>query len=342
MIGLLIICVVLIGVVGFGIWRKSINHYSWRRVLLMASIPFFGVLLGMLPFGVLSTQEVAGSTDVLFVVDLTYSMNARDATYEGRQLSRLDHVQEHIQDISQTLVGSRVAILAIDNSTTLYLPMTTSERDVRIAAETLFTKSASQSVVPPSMTAGIDEARSYLERQREVDDTRRQIVVFMTDGEVNSTEDDNDSVANAFSNLAKDTQGSLVIGYGNTTGTTIPTLRYDSIELEVVDSGFKVYDPEGKGDAITKRNDELLDRIGELANVEYVAANDSPDISVLAESLRTSAGAQRLNNGTTRALNQNVLHVPYALGALVLVSALEIWRVPALRNVLAKPWRRDS
>ncbi|MCP4087566.1 MAG: VWA domain-containing protein [Actinomycetia bacterium] len=329
-------------IISFGIWKKQHNNYSWRRVCSLALIPLLGLLLSTLPIKTGSIDDVTGSTDVLFVVDITYSMNARDSTHQGRQLSRLEHAQAHIQEIGQSLVGSRMAILAIDNGTSLYLPMTTSERDLRIAAQTLFTKSSYQAILEPNLTGGLQEADSYLERQREVDDTRRQVVIFMSDGELSSGEDSNESMRTAMQELLSGVHGGMVIGYGDTKGATIPNVNFDSFDSELENTGYNVRDPDSSDDAITKRNDALLEELGALDKSSTSIANDSPDVAAQAEALRQEAGTRPLNNGTTRALNQNILHVPFAMTAMLWLVALEVWSVPALRNQLARKWGRKS
>lgn len=63
--------------IAWGVLGKKIGVLYWRRIATVFGFIFLISLFSILPIGVSENQN-AGNRDILFLVDASYSMNAKD------------------------------------------------------------------------------------------------------------------------------------------------------------------------------------------------------------------------------------------------------------------------
>lgn len=343
LLSLLLPALLALAVVAYVLLRKKSKSFFRRRVVAVTVIAVAGPLVGLLPINSGEISDVVGNTDILFVVDLTYSMNAEDGNRlaGGEPVYRLEQAINDITDITTQLTGSRFAIIAYDNVVARYLPFTKSNRDASIAASTLSTKAFYQANRSPDFTGALESAAAYLEKSQELDDTRRQMVVILTDGQLTGDSDDSESVLGATSRLKNQAVSTMVVGYGGASPEPVPVVRYDYQTLERIVDDYNVPDPDNySDDAMTERDDEFLGELASVAGGVYFVANDTDNLSAEIDKLRSDSASKPQISEASNALSQNILHAPLALLAIRWLYLTELSAQPFLRKLLSRGFKR--
>ncbi len=206
-----------------------------------------------------TTQEL--DTYVLFVVDDTLSMLARD--YDG-DTERLTAVKKDCENIIEKMDGAKFAVISFNNNANLVAPYTDNSDyaksviDSLYPLESLYAKGSSLNVCKDVM---IDT----LKRAHEKGDGN-VIVFFVSDGEITSS----DSRLESFDEAAKYTDGGAVLGYGTQNGGKMYVKSYYSDEEEILqDTSSYPYK-----DAVSKIDEDNLKQIASDVGIKYINMND--------------------------------------------------------------------
>lgn len=157
-------------------------------------------------------RPVESRSDVLIMIDRTTSMGATD--YAGGE-PRMDGVAADVAALVQHVAGARVGVIVIDNEAQLAVPFTTDGQAVTGFVRTLGWRPA-RTAAGSDISVGVDLARQTLERAAAERPDHQRYFVYCGDGEQTV-----DAVPGSFAELADLLSGSLVLGYGTATGSTM-------------------------------------------------------------------------------------------------------------------------
>ncbi len=330
--------VVLGAIIAMGVLWKVTNQLYWRRVVLTAVLVVVGVTIGLLPVGGDNSDQVVSNTDVVFLVDTTYSMNARDGRSGN---TRLSDVQQDIQTFAKALGGSRVGIMTFDTTPTIYLPLTATVADITIATTTLSTPGYYDARNDPKFTEAFGAAKKYFEDSEKVDATRNRVLVVMTDGELTGKSDTQAGLLAAAAALKPVIDASLVIGYGSDAGAPMHIINADLETGKLEDSGRNVQDYINNrfGDVISKRDEPTLQAVAGSLGGTYVPEQNVGDSTTALINARQTGATHAQNSPESRAVQQNILHVPVAIIILAWLFVMEVLLSKRMRAWVAN-WRR--
>lgn len=224
---------------------------DWLRRLLMVLLLSAVAIRPVTGDEAISTQRL--NANVIFVVDLTGSMNAED--YDGSK-PRLDGVKADMMQVMDGLKGGRFSILAFDSSASAQLPLTTDAGAVKAWIDTVRTETTDY-----SRGSNVDRPRGAL--QKLVDQTRKDdpdshvLVYFLSDGENTDNKE-----SEPFGALSGKLDGGAVLGYGTTKGGPMKAVGGKN-------DGHYIKDPSG-GQGLSKIDEKNLKFIAQQMGVSYL------------------------------------------------------------------------
>ncbi|MEO5617412.1 MAG: VWA domain-containing protein [Candidatus Eisenbacteria bacterium] len=259
----------------------------------------------------LTRRQGAGS-DVLFVIDCSASMDARDVSP-----SRLAEARREALALIERLEGSRVGVIAFAGDAERLVPLTQDLSAVRLTLENL----SSQTIAEP----GSDLGRALRMTMKVLPRGRReeQIVILWTDGE------DLEAAARpALDELAATGIRVFAVGVGTPAGDVVP----------VLDDAGRVTDikRDETGTAVKSRLDEgLLRSIARRTHGGYFAATraggELPRLLAALSGIKRSSRASRL-------VERRVARFPLFAGVAAALLGLTLVR-PRRRPEVALPPR---
>ncbi|MGH7624808.1 MAG: VWA domain-containing protein, partial [Gemmatimonadaceae bacterium] len=244
------------------------------------------------------------SHDVLFVLDLSRSMQARDALP-----SRLDAAKQAALAIARRLSDDRVGLVIFGGSAFLQLPLTLDH-----SALSRFVDQAAPNQIPSVSTnleAAADVAASSLVRSG---GQGARVAVFLTDGE-----DVAGKLEGAIGALKHDGIHGFVVGIGTTAGARIP---------DVDSAGIVRYHRDRLGNEVVSHLEEqnLRDIARETGGVYAHWSGDASVTPIVAGIAQLATGAAE---SRARAAIPDRFQWPLALAILALL----------LESALGLPWR---
>ena len=308
-------------------WRKLIIIFIWLAAMLGSSY---------IPSPFYNNGDQVDNRDILFLVDVTYSMNALD----GRdKKSRLDDAKKDIVTISQRSPGSRVGIITFDSTSDVYLPLTATASDIEVAANTISTRTyyASQKVM--KLSDAMKATGSYIRSSSEIDKTRQKMLIVLSDFELTNKQEKIDETVKAATELKKTVGGAVLIGYGNNTAVKMPVVEYDYTTGETIKnddyfaSGEK--DDGSYGDFFTLRSEDNAKQLTKALDGTYVAGENTGEIDSAVNTSAKAALKRQSGTSESRALRQNNLYIFGALGLLVWLTLTEILALPGINKLIA-------
>ena len=222
--------------------------------------------------------------DVLFVVDVSRSMRARDVAPD-----RLERTKAEISSLLDRLADQRVGVVAFAGTAFLQCPLTTDVEAVR-----LFLKDLAPEVVPHGGTdirAGLEVARNALLAEDEASGAAAKkigrVIVVVSDGEDHDMLDDaptgtaaadglraNTSSLEGVGDALKDINASVVVvGVGSTLGEPIP------IANERGDITGYVKDKRGQT-VVSRMSPEILHAVANAVSGTFVDGSARPDLGL--------------------------------------------------------------
>ena len=185
------------------------NAAMWCRVL--AALLLVGAALCPGSADTSRSNEAAGA-EVVVIVDRTTSMGATD--FDGKP--RMSGVTADLVSLAAAMPSARVTVIASDNQARIALPPSTDPAALRALAETLGWR---ETVNATGTDIGLAEplARRMLVIARKSRPAAKRYLVYMGDGEQTAS-----SAPHSFSDISGLIDGGLVLGYGTTSGGTMP------------------------------------------------------------------------------------------------------------------------
>lgn len=262
-----VICVVLIALKRKGVW-------PYVRQIIMVILLFVINLRIMVP-GDVNTSSQKINANILFVIDNTISMVARD--YNG-DTERMEALKDDCAYIVDELNGAKFSVITFNNSAKLASPFT---------ENTEFIKNCINSTYPinelyargSSMNVSKDLMTDIVKRTQEKNDGK-VIVFFISDGEIT-----NEDKLASFKDVAGYIDGGAVLGYGTQKGGKMYVTDYFSGEMEVIedrsDYPYK--------DAVSKIDEANLKSIAKDLGIEYINMNKRDNIDGIIEGIKRNA-----------------------------------------------------
>lgn len=240
-------------------WRN--NWKAYARQIVAVILIFCVNLRIMVPSDnvTATTQEL--DTYVLFVVDDTLSMLARD--YDG-DTERLTAVKNDCEKIIDKMDGAKFAVISFNNNANLVAPYTDNSDYAKSVIESLYPL---ESLYAKGSSLNIckDVMIDTLKRAHEKGDGN-VIVFFISDGEITSS----DSRLESFGEASKYVDGGAVLGYGTEKGGRMYVKSYYNDQEEVLqDTSSYPYK-----DAVSKIDEKNLKQIAGDIGVKYINMND--------------------------------------------------------------------
>ena len=244
---------------GVSNWRSGL-----RFLLLRHGFSFAVFALAGPQMGTRLEKIVAKGVDVMVAVDVSNSMLAEDL-----RPNRMEVARRALTQLIERLQGDRLGIVVFAGTAYTQLPITADK-----SAAKLFLGNIGPGMVSAQGTA-IGGAISTAARSFKPDGAKGRAIIVISDGE--SFEDDGEAAARVAAG-----EGIVVntIGLGTLAGAPIPERRGEQV------LGFKK-DKEGNT-VISKLNEDMLRRVAEAGNGEYVlATNSGTGIEAMVERLRS-------------------------------------------------------
>lgn len=244
---------------------------------IIAVILIFAInLRPMIPSGKVETEVSKLDTYVLFVVDDTISMLARD--YDG-DTERLTAVKNDCHEIIDELDGARFAFITFNNSASLIMPYSDNS-DYADSVLDSISPVEYQYASGSSMNVCVDVMTDTLKRAHDKGDGR-VVVFFISDGENTSGDK-----LTSFAGAADYVDGGAVLGYGTKAGGKMyVTSEYSDEERVVTDSSSYPYDEP----AISKIDEDTLKSVADDLSVKYINMNNSDTDDIVADVLELSS-----------------------------------------------------
>jgi Ca-activated chloride channel homolog len=270
---LLIIPVIVVFFVILQLWKRHAqNKFTNKRLLKKLSPnrslfkPILKLVVLCLAFASLTIALVnpkvgtkletvkREGVDIVFAVDVSKSMLAEDIAP-----NRIEKSKQLVTQIINNLASDRVGIIAYAGKAFPQLPITTD-----YAAAKMFLQSMNTDMLSSQGTA-IDEAIKLAKTYYDDEDQTNRVLIIISDGE------DHNNIATEIAKEASD-EGIKIftIGVGSTKGAPIPIKR-NGIVLN--------YKKDSSGETvITKLNEEVLIKIAEEANGQYINGNSTSEV----------------------------------------------------------------
>jgi Ca-activated chloride channel homolog len=192
--------------------------------------------------------------DIVFAVDVSKSMLAEDIAP-----NRIEKSKQLVTQIINNLASDRVGIIAYAGKAFPQLPITTD-----YAAAKMFLQGMNTDMLSSQGTA-IDEAIKLARTYYDDEDQTNRVLIIISDGE-----DHNNMVSNIAEEASEEGIKIFTIGVGSAKGAPIPIKR-NGIVLN--------YKKDSSGETvITKLNEEVLIKIAEEANGQYINGNSTSDV----------------------------------------------------------------
>ena len=275
------------------------------RALVLAALAFLFVALARPQSGSDSETIRRQARDVLFVLDLSRSMNARDVAP-----SRLEAAKHAALAIADELHDDRVGLVVFGANAFLQLPLTLDHSTL-----SLFLDRASTDDIPDPAT-NLEVAANVAVRslaRASGDGSGARVVVFLSDGE-----DVEGKLMAAIEVLDKSGIPAYAVGVGTPQGATIP---------EIDASGNEGVHLDWRGGAvITRLMEDNLRDIAQQTGGAYVRWSGAESVRPIAASIARLATADVSSLSRPRQADRFLWPLALALAALLVESLIELPR----------------
>lgn len=240
---------------GGAIYLAYQRQHERRMWILRCVMVVLAILIVARPqYGEAKSPAQESDLEVLVVLDRTTSMSAED--WNGEE-QRLEGARQDVQAITDGLPGARFSLITFGRFVRTELPFTSDATAFKSALDTAFTENTfhgSGSLVDRP----IDEMVKTLTRARDSHPDRRQLVIFISDGENTA-----DGEQRSFAEIDDLSDGGLVLGYGTAEGGR---MLYDQDD----ESGNDDYITDDTGaEARSKIDEDNLNKLASEMGLEY-------------------------------------------------------------------------
>ncbi len=257
--------------------------------------------------------------DVLFVVDVSRSMRARDVRPD-----RLERVKAEISASLDGLAEHRVGVVAFAGSAFVQCPLTTDMEAVR-----LFLAALDPDVVPQggtALSAGLEVARNAFAAEDEAVGRAGRVVVVLSDGEDHELVDGGGDGLTAVGDALKALGTTVVvIGVGSTLGEPIP--------LTNASGEVKGYVKDKRGQTVvTRMSPEILQRAASDVGGTFVDGTLAADLGMNEVFARIS-GLEKRDLAARTVIAFGAASFPFLVVALL---AMVAWLLIPERGAVAE------
>lgn len=243
--------------------RKGAKNFI--RQILVVILLFVINLRPMIPGDGIKQVETK-NIDILFVVDNTLSMLARDYRNEdGMVITRHEAIANDIDEVMKSFSGASFALITFDNDSQVAVPYTNDMKTIRNYLLSL-TPPASTYADGTSMNNALRTMDTYLDNERET----IKIVFYITDGELTGNSSRNIRVN---SSLVENIDLGVVLGYGTEEGGTMVYENWFGGSDTIM-----YYDENGNyEEALSRIDEDTLEEVAEELGISYVYADPDSD-----------------------------------------------------------------
>jgi len=254
----------IISVAMIALKRKGM--WSWIRQILIAIMLFIINLRPMIPGEIVTVEQQEMNSYVLFVVDDTISMVAKDC--DNGKKSRLEALQEDCEYIVDSLPGAHFGVIEFHNAAVTLSPYTDNGEHIISTMQALYPIN-SLFAKGSSLNTPRDTVEENLRQIRKRGDIYLT-VVFISDGEITDG-----SQLDSYESIKQYVDYAAVLGYGTEEGGEMYYKGlYDSEEsvISVWSSDDMDYVP-----AISKLDESNLKAIAKDMGGKYFHMTDKHD-----------------------------------------------------------------
>ncbi len=287
------------------------THSTVRRIvkngLLLIVVLLLGVAMARPQWGIIEEEIQRKGEDVVFLLDLSKSMLAKDV-----QPNRLERAKLAIRDFLRSQAGGRVGLVAFAGDAFLWCPLTL---DYDAFEETLNDLSPDHISVPGSdLASALFAAKNAFEKTE-----KRKVLIVLSDGE-----DLEKLGIKAATKLAEEGVIIYTVGVGTANGAQIMIPGRGGLSMPLLDAA---------GQPVNSALDErTLTEIAQVTGGNYrLLSNISGSMADVGATLRTSEG-----RGLKQVRKLGIDRYQWPLGIAILLLVVESLLVTR-RRMLEKP-----
>ena len=267
--------------------------------LILSCAAIFLIILALMDplFGQREVEVKREGIDIVFVLDLSSSMNTQDVAP-----SRIEKSTKFIGDMMGQLGGDRAGLVIFASNAYTISPLTNDYAAIESYLTSVNTELISSQGT--DFQNGINEAAKLLEKSA----NQSKLIVIISDGE-----DNENSIGNAVETAREKNIHIVSVGVGTDKGGPIP------MYYEGYNSGFKL-DQSGNT-VISKLESKNLQKLAEQTNGTYIQLNSIQEAISNLAFYKTRLNKNEIATSTTKDMN----HVfQWFLGFAVLLLFIEL------------------
>ena len=300
---------------------KKRSKIAYIRQIIAIVLVFLINLRIMVPSNNVSSSSQTLDTYVLFVVDDTISMLARD--YDG-DTERLTAVKKDCSDIIDELDGAKFAVISFNNNANLVSPFTNNSQYAKDVIGSLY-PIEEMYAEGTSMNVSIDMMTDTLKRAREKADGN-VVVFFISDGEIT-----NEEKLKSFKSAAKYVDGGAVLGYGTSEGGNMYVKSYYTDREELLEDTSSY----PRKPAVSVIDEKNLKSIASDIGVKYINMNDSTNIDSTISKIKKKSVSESKDGKVT-----GYVDIYYIFAAMLVVVMM--WEFVDIRRKSREiDWRKE-
>ncbi len=253
---------------------KRRGGIPYLRQIVVILLLFLINLRIMVPDGNVTIVTQKMNTKVLFVVDDTISMLAKD---DGKE-ERLTRVKEDCRHIIEELNGAKFSVISYNNAAHVLSPFTDNGEYAQQIIDGIYPLGELYAK-GSSMNIWKEAAEEELKKAHE-DGTGNVVLFFISDGEITNKE-----TLESFSDLKEYVDNGAVLGYGTTTGGQMEIRSFYSDELEVIEDR-RSYPIKP---AVSKIDELNLKKIADDIGISYIHMESSSNVDSVLQKIKKHA-----------------------------------------------------
>lgn len=325
----LILIAILAVLALFEIFPLKRNSYSTdetvymrvRRVLICVLL----AICALCPCIMKSTfQRSLNATNVIFVLDVTGSMNVNDSKdLNNNRTTRFNSAKQIIKQVTNNYANASFSAIRFGASSSVDVPLTPDANAIENWVNTINTEPVGVSN-GTSLDAPLDKTLLAAQAIHDAHPQDVTVLYLISDGEETTSRK-----RRTFSSLRGYINHAYVIGVGSKNGGKIPnkSTKLDNLDdINVTDSSIKqsekwVIDPSTKKPGISKMDSKNLKNIADELSGKYI--DSSKDHSIGVEAKQILSKQWRQNNTVKPRLRPEPIVWPFA----ILASVLILWEL---------------
>lgn len=261
-------------------------------------------------FGERMVQGKASGVELVFALDISNSMNAKDMT---QNTSRLTAAKRAITQIINSTNSAKVGIIVFAGSVYPHLPLTPDKSLAKLYIDQIETDLISNQGTNTGLA--LDLAADFFTK-----DPLQKAVVLITDGE-----DHEGGVDEALEKLSSQDIDLHVLGLGTEKGALVPADANNS------NAGY-LKDNMGQS-VISKINEELIISLAEQSNGEAIISSDAyPNVSSILTLINNSNATKQVDLEFKVKENRYRLPLIIALVMMVMYYIISFYKIRANNN----------